>query len=283
VATAILVNHRKGFLLSELLDTTDTLTDFLRKYEVPTADTLADPPRAVQETLSLLIRWKILNLLEDTEQEEEVFYYVEEEKKLDLEYYKNSIIHFFIPHAFVAVSLLSETAEVKTQPSILSDYAFLKDLFKGEFVFDENEVLEEKVAPIIAYFLSSAFVTRSEENVGYRITKLGFDKLPIWAALTKTFLESYWIAAKCMGQKKMKNGKRGDILKNMDYLGRRFHKSGLIDHIGALSGINYKNALSFINENILRGPENTEQTSEQAIVRLSQLGQRLYELSHYRS
>ena len=283
VATAILVNHRKGFLLSELLDTTDTLMDFLKEYNIPRADTLADPSRAVQETLSLLIRWKILNLLEDTDQEEEVFYYVDEEKKLDLEYYKNSIIHFFIPHAFVAVSLLSESEEVKTQPSILSDYVFLKDLFRGEFVFDETEMMEDKVAPIMDYFLASAFLSYSEESVGYRITKLGFDKLPIWAALAKTFLESYWIAAKCMGQEKMRNGKRGDILKNMDYLGRRFHKSGLIDHIGALSRVNYKNALSFMNENILKAAENTEEDSAQAITRLSQLGQRLYELSHFRS
>jgi glycerol-3-phosphate O-acyltransferase len=284
VATAILANHRKGFLLSELLDTTDTLMDFLREYGIPKADTLADPPRAVQETLSLLIRWKILNLLEDTDQEEEVFYYVDEEKKLDLEYYKNSIIHFFIPHAFVAVSLLTEAAEVKTQPSILSDYVFLKDLFKGEFVFDENEVLEEKVAPIIAYFLDSAFLSPFEQSEGYRITKLGFDKLPIWAALAKTFLESYWIAAKCMGQQRIKSGKKGgDILKNMDYLGRRFHKSGLIDHIGALSRLNYKNALTFMNENILKAQDNTEENSAQTLARLSQLGQRLYELSHYRS
>ena len=80
----------------------------------------------------------------------------------------------------MAVSLLSESAEVKPQPSILSDYVFLKDLFKGEFVFDEKEVMEEKVTPIIAYFLSSAFLSLSDESEGYRITKLGFDKLPIW-------------------------------------------------------------------------------------------------------
>jgi glycerol-3-phosphate O-acyltransferase len=256
---------------------------FLKEYAIPTADTLADPPRAVQETLSLLIRWKILNLLEDTDAEEDVFYYVDEEKKLDLEYYKNSIIHFFIPHAFVAVSLLTGTEEVKTKPSILSDYAFLKDLFKGEFVFDEKEVLEEKVAPIIAYFQASAFLTPSEENGGYRVTKAGFGKLPIWAALAKTFLESYWIAVKSMGQQKYKDGKRGDILKNMDYLGRRFHKSGLIDHIGALSRVNYRNALIFINEKIPKALEKQDEDPAQALSRLSQLGQRLYELSHYRS
>jgi glycerol-3-phosphate O-acyltransferase len=281
VAMAILTNHRKGFLLSELLDTIETLMGFLKDNDVPMADTLSDPPRAVQETLSLLIRWKVLDLLEDADAEEEVFYYVDEEKKLDLEYYKNSIIHFFIPHAFVAVSLLTGAEEVKTQPSIVSDYAFLKDLFKGEFVFDDKEKLEEKVAFVIEYFVGSAFLSPSEQNAGYRITKLGFDKLPIWAALAKTFLESYWIAAKSMAQQKSKGSKRGDILKNMDYLGKRFHKSGLIDHVGALSRLNYKNAMTFINENVLNPSKNTGEDPAQALLRLSGLGQKLYELSHY--
>jgi glycerol-3-phosphate O-acyltransferase len=283
LATAILTNHRKGFLLSELLDTIETLMGFLKDYDVPMANTLSDPPRAVQETLSLLIRWKVLDLLEGADADEEVFYYVGEERKLDLEYYKNSIIHFFIPHAFVAVSLLKGAEEVKTQPSIVSDYAFLKDLFKDEFVFDDEERLEEKVAFVIEYFVGSAFLSPSEQNAGYRITKFGFDKLPIWAELAKTFLESYWIAAKSMAQQKIRGSKREDILKNMDYLGKRFHKSGLIDHVGALSRLNYKNAMTFIYENVLTPSKNTEEDPSQALLRLSRLGQKLYELSHYRS
>ena len=46
------------------------------------ADTLADPQKAVQETLSLLIGWKVVDVLEGAEKEEETFYFLEEEKKL---------------------------------------------------------------------------------------------------------------------------------------------------------------------------------------------------------
>ncbi|UCF56351.1 MAG: hypothetical protein JSW15_09735, partial [Deltaproteobacteria bacterium] len=251
VATAILANHRRGFHVSELLDTVKTLLGFLKTYGAPMADTLADPPKAVQETLSLLISWKVVDLLEAVEKEEETFYYVDEEKKLELEYYKNSIIHFFVPHAFIAISLLTGIEEVRAPESIISDYVFLRDLFKHEFVFDEDEDPQEKVTTVVEYFLVSKFLTPSERTVGYKITKLGFDNLPIWAALAKTFLESYWIAAKSIGQRRSKGGKRGDILKNMDYLGKRYHKLGLIDHIGALSRLNYTNAMSFINENTL--------------------------------
>lgn len=283
VATAILANHRRGFLVSELIDTVETLLDFLKRCDAPMADTLADPQKAVQETLSLLMGWKIVELLEGAEREEETFYYVEEEKKLELEYYKNSIIHFFIPHSFVAISLLTGPEEVKTLESIVVDYAFLRGLLGGEFVFDGDEQLEEKVISLAEYFLASRFLTPSERTVGYKITKLGFDKLPIWAALTKTFLESYWIAAKALGQRQTKGGKGGDNLKDMEYLGKRFHKLGLVDHIGALSRLNYKNATSFIKEKIMKGSKGSTEDPSITLERLSELGQRLYELSHYRS
>jgi glycerol-3-phosphate O-acyltransferase len=283
IATAVLANHRRGFHVSELSETVETLLSFLGRYKAPMADTLADPVKAVHETLSLLMGWKVADFLEDVEKEEETFYYVDEDKKVELEYYKNSIIHFFVPHAFVAVSILTGTEEAKELDSIIADYAFLRDLFKNEFVFDEKEDLRETVSSVIEYFLDSGFLTASESNGAYKITKLGFDKLPIWSALAKTFLESYWIAVKSIGQQRAKGEKRGDALKNMDYLGKQFHKLGLIDHIGALSRINYRNAMGFINETILNLPENSEEEGSHALERLSQLGQKLYELSHYRS
>ncbi len=281
ITTAILAYHRKGFHVSELIETTGFLLAFLERYEVPIATTLADLPKAVRETLSLLTSWRLIDLLEDVEGEEEAFYYVDEDKKLELEYHKNTIIHFFIPHSFVATSLLTGPEEVRGLESIVSDYSFLMHLFKHEFVFNGNEDLREKVTGILKYFLDSAFVTRSEHNQGNKITKLGFDKLPIWASLSKTFLESYWIAIKSMTHDKNKGWKREDLLKNMNYLGRRFHKLGVIDHIGALSQLNFRNALGFINEDVVSFKELTGSDRVQAIEKLSQLGQRLYELSHY--
>ncbi len=283
IATAILANHRRGFYLSKLAETVDILLKFLKRYEVPIAPTLDDSSKAVKETLSLLISQKVIDFLEDVQGEEETFYYVDEDKKIELEYYKNSIIHFFIPHSLIAISLLTGAEEVKELESIIFDYAFLKNLFKNEFVLDDDEGLQEKVISLTGYFLDSTFLSRSKGNGGYKITKLGFNKLPIWAALAKTFLESYWIAVKYISQQKNKGGKREDLLKNMNYLGRRFHKLGVIDHIGALSELNFKNAINFINKDIFGVQKNSEEDNSHALERLSQLGQRLYELSHYRA
>jgi hypothetical protein len=68
----------------------------------------------------------------------------------------------------------------------------------------------------------------------------------------------------------------------MNYLGLRFHKMGLIDHLEAVSRVNFNNAIGFINEEILRNPEGTEENTLEPKERLTELSQRLYEFSHYR-
>ena len=283
IATCILANHRRGFQFPELVETFDTLMAFLKRYNAPLASTLLDQPKVVEETLSLLINWKVVDFLEHTEEQEETFYYVDDDKKMELEYYKNSIIHFLIPHAFVAISLLTGSEEVKQPHSIITDYIFLKHLFKHEFVFDEGEDEREKAISLAQYFLDCSFLQRSGGDGGYKVTKLGFDKLPMWAALAKTFIESYWIAVKSTSQDhKGKEKKGADPLKKMNGLGKRLYKLGVIDHIGSLSQINYKNAQSFIKENILNVRKDSED-ADPIPERISELSQILYEFTHYRS
>jgi glycerol-3-phosphate O-acyltransferase len=203
---------------------------------------------------------------------------------MELEYYKNCIIHYFISHSFVALSLLTGTEEAKKSEQIISDYAFLRNLFKNEFVFDEGEDPRKSVSDILTYFLSTNYLSKSHKlRGGYKSTKLGFDKLPIWAALAKTFLESYWIAVKSIIQYNDKMIKTENLIKKMDYIGRRYHKLGVIDHIGALSQLNFRNAITFVNQEIRGTQKNAEEDHSPALERLSQVGQKIYELSHYRA
>ncbi len=282
-ASAILTKHRRGFLLHELASTMKILLGILKTYEVPIAITLDQFEKTVEETISVLVNSKVVGFLEDVDGAE-TFYYVDEEKKPELEYYKNSIIHCFISHAFVAVSLLTGEEEVKTHESVLTDYGFLKNLFKKEFIYNEDEETSAEVNRITAYFLKKLFISRANgnDNEGYTLTRLGLEQLPMWADFAKTFLESYWIAARSFIQQE-KRSKKGDILKNMNYMGLRFHKLGLIDHMESISRLNFKNAIRFINEDILKGGEGSDEDIRQAQERLGRLSQRLYELSHYRA
>ena len=150
-------------------------------------------------------------------------------------------------------------------------------------MYAEDKGIPEEVDQVISYFLDAAFVTRRNANGGYVLTRLGYDKLPIWAALAKTFLESYWIASRSFIQRENKNKKGGDILKTMNYLGQRFHKMGLIDHVEAVSHITFKNAIPSIREIISEAQTGSEAALSGGGDGLSRVNQRLYELAHFRA
>jgi len=278
LATAILSNHRRGFFSSELLATLKTLMKFLERQGVPVTPSLSDIERATGETLALLSKWRILESIQDDEPGEEPFYYLDEEKKVQLEYYKNSIIHFMIGHAFLAISLLTGREDERDEDSLTSDYAFLEDLFRNEFVFDQSKDPRSKVLEAMDFFLEEGYVSRSGQGSGYRITKPGYEKLPIWAALAKTFVESYWIAVRSAGSKKAEGSNPEEGLKHAMILGRRLYKSGAVDHVGALSPLNFQNAFAVIHKQLHGRATGAE---SEAPERLAKLGQKLYAMAHY--
>ena len=280
VASAILNKHRRSFQAHELLTTANIFLSFLRQNKIATATTLDNFEETVDETLSILINRKIISTLEETEREE-VFYYVNEEKRMELEYYKNSIIHYFISHSFVAVALLTGTEEKVTDQQIIVDFGFLKNLFRKEFIYDENTDNNLEIDRVMSDFQNASYIVRSQNNMGYALTRLGYEELPIWAGFTKTFLESYWVAARSYIQAGNESKKRGELLKDMNQMGLRYYKIGFIDHVEGVSQINFENAISIIRENISALDAHPDKDAEAKQDMQQEFIQRLYDLSHY--
>ena len=282
LASAILTKHRSGFHIHELKETAGTLLKFIERYDISIAESLNHCEKAIEETIDLLINWKMLNFLEDVDGAE-TFYYVEEEKKNDLEYYKNSIIHWFISHAFVALSMLTGRGEIITKDDILTDYEFLRKLFRNEFIYNDERSIQDEIKIATDYFSDAALITNSHDREGYQLTRRGYDELPMWGALVKTFLESYWIVARAFIQREKKGRKKSDLLKNMNYSGQRLHKLGIIDHPEAISQLNFQNAIRIINKDILATDGESEEDKNRGMERLTRFSQRLYELSHFKT
>jgi glycerol-3-phosphate O-acyltransferase len=277
VSTAILSNHRKGFYVSELEKSIELLMDFIAINKIPVSDSMNDPLKATRETMDLLINWKVLDYMEDTFEPEERFYYVEDDKKLELEYYKNSIIHFFINHSLIAISLLSCKEEEIAIEALIKEYQFLKEIFELEFIFNNRQDQDQGLADIIDYFSDRGYISQIPDDKGYKITKQGFDELPMWGSLIKTFIESYWIATMALGQNKDKIPTGENLLKHMDYLGKKYYKLGVVEHIGALSRLNFKNAVTLINKQTMTAHPSDKKKLDHD--KLSELSRRLHDLS----
>ncbi len=279
VASAILNKHRRSFQTHELTATANILLKFLNQNKIPTATTLNNLEETVDETISILLSRKILNSLEEAE-EGEIFYYVNEEKRKELEYYKNSIIHFFVSHSFVAVSLLSGTEDKMTDQDILLNYGFLKNLFKNEFIYDEETDFYNEIERVIRDFLNAGYIVKRNGETAYGLTRMGYEELPVWAAFSKTFIESYWVAVRSYIQMGKDIPKRNDLLKNMSQLGLRYYKIGFIDHVEGVSQINFENALRTIREEIsnLKASDGDDSKVQEGLI---EFAQRLHNLSHY--
>jgi glycerol-3-phosphate O-acyltransferase len=281
VATALLSKHRKGFTLQELTESAGAILDFLKNRGALLSASLDPLESAVEETVAHLTRAKVVRHLEELDGEE-TFYYVEDDEKPELEYYKNSILHFFIPYAFVAVSLLTGPEEWIDDEKIFSDYTFMKSLFKDEFIYEQLGDVTQEIQEAAALFEKAGFIRRNEKEGGYRVTRSGFAELPAWAALVRTFLESYYIVVRSLTQAKARRPKDADLLKYTTHLGLRYQKTGLIEHREAINQINFKNAQRRIQKEtaVTRGRDtDTKREKRRA---LSHLGQRLYDLSHFR-
>lgn len=280
VASAVLTAHRGGFTADELHTVTGEYLAFLRSKQAPTASTLESPKEAVEDTLSLLQSWKVVSSLEVTEEEEETFYYVEDEKKVELEFYKNNIIHFFIHHALVAVSLLNGEEEVRPLHILQSDDRFLRDLLQKEFILTDPLSYDgDPIRAVLKDFLDAGLIREDPATAGYRITRMGTVRLPAWARFAKTFLESYWIVVQTLLQRGKKPLRRGDELKAMKFAGLRFHKLGVIDHLEAVSQLTFRTALDRFAESGLRNAG--ENDSSDAKRKLTDIGKRLYELARF--
>ena len=100
--------------------------------------------------------------------------------------------------------------------------------------------------------------------------------LPIWAGLIKTFLESYWIAIQTVIRQN-KTDSKGDLVQQMYQLGLRYQKLSIIEHVEALSHITFKNAKTFLKEDILSEQEDFYIKE----IKLSDLAKKIYSLANY--
>jgi len=281
ISTAILTSHRKGFYLPELKETVELYLDLVKRIDAPVSSDLLDTERALDDSIGLLTEWNIIEHMNEPSGDEKVFFFIQDDRKLELEYYKNSIIHFFIDYSFAATVLLTQPEEENNLNITLSGLNYLRETFSSEFIFTAGEDIKCKTSSILQYFREKGFLKDIPESGGFSITKTGFDKLPALASLAKTFIESYWITANVIMQTRDEKLKGDNLLKQTISMGRKYYKSGIIDHIGSISRVNFQNAVTHINKNVLPAENEKAGSRELDYDNLTRFIKTLHSLSHY--
>ena len=254
VASVILSHDRRGISYSELLNILNEFYEYLSMKKVKFAETFANREKAIAEALNIFVQSGFISKIEAQEDEEEemqeVVYSLKEEKRLNLEYYKNNILHFFVPLSFVATSMLKSSEDLTPLNRIMGDYKFLKKLLWNEFIFDESKDDAEEVNEVLAYLYDRKMIISAERDgqVWIEIKGRGSRKLKPFADLIHNYLESYWIVMRsCLYMKKGPLIKK-DWLKKIRTLGNRMYQKGEILRPEALSQSNYTNVITFLQD-----------------------------------
>ncbi len=249
-ASALLTSSRHGISKAEFYEASKTFHEYLSGSGVRMSKTLKHLETSLQDSLKDLERNKIIGKLkdEDDDLEEEVFT-IDDGKRLTLEYYKNNIIHFLLPAAYVSTSILAQQTFRFSVSKILEDVSFIKNFFKFEFVYD-NELSDEKlVRDVLDTFLDLGFLHQMDEaDQPYILAHKGLRGAHAFHALLRNYFEGYWLVLRGLRYLHKSCYTEKDFIKKILSVGQKALKLELVERPECISKITFDNALKLYIE-----------------------------------
>lgn len=250
VASALLASPRHGVSKAEFQDVCRCFHDYLVATKVELTRTFRNYDAVIEETLWDIERSKLIGKLkdEDDDLEEEVFT-IDGDKRLALEYYKNNIIHFLLPAAYVSTSILAQQTFRFSISQVLEDAAFMKNFYKFEFVYD-NEIEDANlIQDVLDVFEELGWIHRiSEGDQPYLVSHRGLRVAHSFHALLRNYFEAYWLVLRACRYLLKKPYSEKDFIKKALGLAHKALQLELIERPESISKIIFNNAMKYYIE-----------------------------------
>ena len=248
-ASAILAIGKKGFEIDDYMHVGKLFYDYLQEMSISFSGDITDAKTALTDALAV---YESRNIIKRMDEDDEIpFLYMDEDKRLNLEFYKNNIIHFLLPVSMLSACILARESFSFKILHIEQDIELLQRLFKYEFIYPERFSPKEIVTDGIGYMAKCGFINKEDET-SYIITHAGQKGLSYFSNLIENYIESYLVAFSSL--KYLKKGPllQKDFLKKITSNGEKLLKGDIIKNKEALSKANYQNAiLLLMSEHIL--------------------------------
>ena len=198
--------------------------------------------------------------------------------QFELSFYRNQVIHLFIPEAIVCVSLYGtvkaggplEAQRVAMTPHLVDEVGFISQLLKTEFIFSAGGVAQNLIvtirklekANVVATGTSAAegvpigsnrWVTLSDEE-----RRIGRETFDFYCFLLWPFLDCYWLAAVSLytilpNEEQMKTNKLNWVdervfHKRSQFFGKTLYHEGDLSYFEAVNKETLANAISRLKE-----------------------------------
>lgn len=216
----------------------------------------------IARALELLAGKKVVRILE---QESERRFSVPDDRRVELTYYKNNILHFFVADAVFATALF-ESGEVNVKVAqVRESAAFYSKLLKLEFCFEASDRFDEVFEESRRRFVSLGWAVDGEAG-DMEITRPLHPGAEFLRALLVSTIETYWLIADVLAQ-----SARGDeaewldaksLSKTILSRGRRYYQEGRLLFPESLAASAFDNAIKIFRDSDLGVGDFLESKSE---------------------
>ncbi len=263
IASAILNCSKNSFVKQQMIARVNAYMSILNFMNAELSDTLTmDPDNTFNSVIKNFISRNFIELADEDEAEitDNTVFIVKNNKRAILDYYKNSVISFFVTYAYTAVAILEMDRFKFSSSDLVIRYRFLEKMFMDEFFFDEETTCEQQISTCIKGFMNDGIlVPDSSDPDMFQITSSGLRKLKWFAAFLKPFFESYKTVLLYFEKYEAGRHEGKDRLKKIHSLGTKLYKGRIITLKESLSLINYKNAVSYFTKNSIKGSQDNIQ------------------------
>jgi len=208
---------------------------FARRRGIPLAPGAGvDDPRVLESTLQSLESQGVVTCGGGVEAPR---YRVAEDAHLQVAYYRNSIVHFFLPGAIAELALLAaaEAPPAEREARLWQEALDLRDLLKFEFFFEEKEQFVQTFAGELAR-LAADWRDRLAEGTEGVLALLDVAETLSSDMILRAFLESYLVVADELASFRGRPpGPEGSLLARCEARGAGYVKEGVIRSPEAVS------------------------------------------------
>ena len=282
IALGLLSHYKRGISHDDLMGIVNELYDYLVFRNVRFSSTFVNKDKGMEDAINLFESSGLISKMgvEADEEDEfrEIVYSLVDDKRLNLEYYKNNILHFFLPLSFIATSILSSSEDTIPLYQIMEDYKFFKRLFHYEFIFDYGKDDIDEVNSTLSYIHDRGMIIGEERGNEAWIEVKGRGRMNLrpFAGLIHNYVESYWVAIR--GCSYLKKGSKSDkdLVRRIQRLGTKMYKKGEVLRAEALSKSNYQNAIEFLIDAEILGKDGKTYHLTEDKTQIESLRQRLF-------
>ncbi len=255
--TAILMSSVKGFSREVVKNNFESLYDYCEYKEYQLSEALKNRKNfdeiidyviqsfredKILESLKVVGEGKKLETMPD-------MYVLPEENRPRMIFYKNSIIHYFLPLTFssLALRIMNKNGQ-SSFDTFRSEYVYIRDLFMKEFIYPES-MLEDVIQSIqdsIIYMQRKDFAVITSDSISINADREKDAQLRFFGRILQEYLESYYVVCSTLLPKKRIQMQKKDLLTEIRKNGVKMYHTGEIMLSESLSLPNYTNALSLL-------------------------------------